>query len=272
MHLDIILISNTHYHFFLPLALLFFFFCVFDLRDASKSHNYWNHMLRLRGLFGLLIIVLCLNRHHNATVRHHARHHNASVTARRSIYEAGKSAFRWGSQHEELSMRQHLGSGISMKLIFELLPIFVVLTHHTTIQSIGKQTNHIMHALSCMAVRVTTLWAWYTTMCVKHAQWYFVNSVAISSNEIIIRRISIVAPVTCVHRAGLNIQSTNFKFSKTPTNYPNIEAQATVVRRQRDTTAIHNNTSILITSVLCESKAKWIVLVESIQQRYAGEE
>jgi hypothetical protein len=67
-------------------------------------------------------------------------------------------------------------------------------------------------------------------MCVKHAQWYFVNSVAISSNEIIIRRISIVAPVTCVHRAGLNIQSTKFKFSQTPTNYPNIEAQATVVR------------------------------------------
>jgi len=255
----------------LPRALLCFFFCIFDLRDASKSHNYWNHMLRLRGLFGLLIIVLCLNRHHNATVRHHARHHNASVTARRSIYEAGKSAFKQGSQHEELSMRQHLGSGISMKLIFELLPIFVVLTHHTTIQSIRKQTNHIMHALSCMAVRVTTLWAWYTTMCVKHAQWYFVNSVAISSNEIIIRRISIVAPVTCVHRAGLNIQSTKFTFRKNPNELSQHWSTGNSGTR-RGTTAIHNNTSILITSVLCESKAKWIVLVESIQQRYAGEE
>ena len=54
-------------------------------------------------------------------------------------------------------MGQHLGSGISMKLIFELLPVFVILAHHTMIQSKRKQANHNMHALSCVAVRVTTL-------------------------------------------------------------------------------------------------------------------
>ena len=84
-------------------------------------------------------------------------------------------------------MKQDLGSCISMKLIFELLPIFVVLTHHPKGQSKSKQTNYIVHALSGSMGYYTL-----SVRCVRKACTvaYFVgvntSSIAISSDEIII--------------------------------------------------------------------------------------